>query len=87
MSTKALLAALLSATTLGFTTVSHAQSHAAVDEIAGYLDFNEYGGGVIFAEQIPHEAYKTSPSSMLETPHNLLKSTSLAPSISSGGKC
>lgn len=27
----------------------------AVDEMAAYLDFVEYGGGVIFAEQIPHE--------------------------------
>ncbi|WEN41673.1 Sulfurtransferase [Thauera sp. GDN1] len=27
----------------------------AVDEMAGYLDFVEYGGGVIFAEQIPRE--------------------------------
>jgi rhodanese-related sulfurtransferase len=27
----------------------------AVDEMAAYLDFVEYGGGVIFAEQIPRE--------------------------------
>lgn len=27
----------------------------AVDEMEAYLDFVEYGGGVIFAEQIPHE--------------------------------
>lgn len=27
----------------------------AVDEMAGCLDFVEYGGGVIFAEQIPRE--------------------------------
>lgn len=30
----------------------------AVDEMAGYLDFVDYGGGVIFAEQIPAEEYK-----------------------------
>ena len=58
MLTKPLLAVLLSATTLIFATIAHAQSNAAVDEIAGYLDFSEYGGGVIFAEQIPREEYK-----------------------------
>ncbi len=58
MLTKSFLAALLSATTLSFTTVAHAQSNAAVDEIAAYLDFSEYSGGVIFAEQIPREDYK-----------------------------
>ncbi len=58
MLTKTLLAVLLSATTLIFATITHAQSNAAVDEIAGYLDFSEYGGGVIFAEQIPREEYK-----------------------------
>jgi rhodanese-related sulfurtransferase len=58
MLTKSLLAVLLSATTLSFATIVHAQSNAAVDEIAGYLDFSEYGGGVIFAEQIPREEYK-----------------------------
>jgi len=30
----------------------------AVDEMAGYLDFVDYGGGIIFAEQIPAEEYK-----------------------------
>jgi rhodanese-related sulfurtransferase len=30
----------------------------AIDEMAGYLDFVDYGGGVIFAEQIPAEEYK-----------------------------
>lgn len=36
---------------------AHAQNAAAVDEMAGYLDFIDYGGGVIFAEQIPKEDY------------------------------
>lgn len=58
MLTKSLLIALHSATTLSLTTIAHAQNDAAIDEIAGYLDFSEYGGGVIFAEQIPREAYK-----------------------------
>ena len=30
----------------------------AIDEMAGYLDFVEYGGATIFAEQIPAEEYK-----------------------------
>ena len=29
-----------------------------IDEMAGYLDFVDYGGGVMFAEQIPEEEYK-----------------------------
>jgi rhodanese-related sulfurtransferase len=37
--------------------IASAQNEAAVDEMAGYLDFIEYGGGVIFAEQIPKEEY------------------------------
>jgi len=33
---------------------AHANPKAAViDEMAGYLEFVDYGGGVIFAEQIP----------------------------------
>ncbi len=31
---------------------------AAVDEMAAYLEFSEYGGGVMFAEQIPREDWK-----------------------------
>ena len=38
--------------------ITHAENAAAVDEMAGYLDFSEYGGGVIFAEQIPKEEYE-----------------------------
>jgi rhodanese-related sulfurtransferase len=30
----------------------------AIDEMAGYLEFIDYGGGVIFAEQIPRDEYK-----------------------------
>jgi len=29
----------------------------AIDEMAGYLEFVDYGGGVIFAEQIPKEEW------------------------------
>ena len=38
--------------------IANAQNAAAVDEMAGYLDFIEYGGGVIFAEQIPKADYE-----------------------------
>lgn len=37
---------------------AQAQNEAATDEMMGYLDFSEYGGGVIFAEQIPAEEYE-----------------------------
>jgi rhodanese-related sulfurtransferase len=38
---------------------AHADNKAiATDELAGYLDVIDYGGGVIFAEQIPREEYK-----------------------------
>lgn len=30
---------------------------AVIDELAGYLEFVDYGGGVIFAEQIPKSEY------------------------------
>lgn len=30
---------------------------AAIDEMEGYLEFVEYGGGVMFAEQIPKEEW------------------------------
>ncbi|MEW6694809.1 Thiosulfate sulfurtransferase GlpE [Tepidimonas thermarum] len=37
---------------------AHADTKAAViDDMAAYLDFVDYGGGVIFAEQIPKEAW------------------------------
>ncbi len=32
-------------------------SPAVIDEMSGYLEFVDYGGGVIFAEQIPKEDY------------------------------
>lgn len=38
---------------------AHAQTSAAtIDEMAAYLAFSEYGGGVMFAEQIPREDWK-----------------------------
>jgi len=43
---------------LAFAPLSHANPKAAViDEMQGYLEFVDYGGGVIFAEQIPKAEY------------------------------
>ena len=37
---------------------AHADNKAiAIDEMAGYLEFVDYGGGVIFAEQIPKDEW------------------------------
>jgi rhodanese-related sulfurtransferase len=51
---------LILALTLAITTsFANADNKAIViDEMAGYLDFVDYGGGVIFAEQIPEEEYQ-----------------------------
>lgn len=50
------LAASLLLPTIG---PAHAEPNAAaVDEMATYLAFSEYGGGVMFAEQIPREDWK-----------------------------
>lgn len=50
------LAASLLLPTIG---PAHAEPNAAaVDEMAAYLAFSEYGGGVMFAEQIPREDWK-----------------------------
>lgn len=40
------------------TPLAHANSQAAVDEMAGYLDFVDYGGATIFPEQIPRDDWK-----------------------------
>ncbi|MCU0957252.1 MAG: rhodanese-like domain-containing protein, partial [Hydrogenophaga sp.] len=37
---------------------AHADNkYPAIDEMAGYLEFVDYGGGVIFAEQIPKDEW------------------------------
>jgi rhodanese-related sulfurtransferase len=52
---------LLKSAALAFaliTTQAQADNQAiAVDEMAAYLDFVDYGGGVIFAEQIPADEW------------------------------
>jgi rhodanese-related sulfurtransferase len=49
---------LLSTLALLGPTVALADKAAAIDEMEAYLEFVEYGGGVIFAEQIPKEDWK-----------------------------
>ena len=39
-------------------TTALANKTAAIDEMEAYLEFVEYGGGVIFAEQIPKDDWK-----------------------------
>jgi len=48
----------LACTTLAITPVAWADKAQAVDEMEAYLEFVDYGGGVIFAEQIPKEDWK-----------------------------
>ncbi|PUE21567.1 sulfurtransferase [Limnohabitans sp. WS1] len=50
--------ALLTTTALSFGGVAHADNKAiATDEMEAYLEFVDYGGGVIFAEQIPKDEW------------------------------
>ena len=49
----------LAAVALAAASLSHADNQAiAVDEMEAYLEFVDYGGGVIFAEQIPADEWK-----------------------------
>jgi len=50
---------VLAATSLLLTPAAYADNKAiAVDEMEAYLEFVDYGGGVIFAEQIPADEWK-----------------------------
>ena len=51
--------AAFTAATLLLAPAAHADNKAiAVDEMEAYLEFVDYGGGVIFAEQIPADEWK-----------------------------
>lgn len=52
------LAAFAAAAILTFAPAARADKGAAVDEMEAYLEFVDYGGGVIFAEQIPKDDWK-----------------------------
>jgi 3-mercaptopyruvate sulfurtransferase SseA len=56
---RTLALAALTASTLLLAPAAHADNKAiAVDEMEAYLEFVDYGGGVIFAEQIPADEWK-----------------------------
>ncbi len=56
MRTRLITTAVL-ACTLGWLPMAWADKAAAIDEMEGYLEFVDYGGGVIFAEQIPKDEW------------------------------
>jgi rhodanese-related sulfurtransferase len=58
MTIRSLILAAATAVSLLLTPVAHADNKAiAVDEMEAYLEFVDYGGGVIFAEQIPKDEW------------------------------
>lgn len=58
MTVHALALAAVTAAGMLVAPVAHADNKAiAIDEMAAYLDFVDYGGGVIFAEQIPKDEW------------------------------
>ena len=58
MKLQTLALAAATAASLLLTPAAHADNKAiAIDEMAGYLEFVDYGGGVIFAEQIPKDEW------------------------------
>lgn len=58
MQLRTLALAAATAASLLLAPAAHADNKAiATDEMAGYLEFVDYGGGVIFAEQIPKDEW------------------------------
>jgi hypothetical protein len=56
MSLRTLTLAAATARALLLAPAAHADNKAiTIDEMAGYLEFVDYGGGAIFAEQIPRD--------------------------------
>ena len=53
-----LITAIALATATVFAPAAWADKAAAIDEMEAYLEFVDYGGGVIFAEQIPADEWK-----------------------------
>jgi rhodanese-related sulfurtransferase len=58
MHLRSLVLGVTAAAALLLAPAAHADNKAiAIDEMAGYLEFVDYGGGVIFAEQIPRDEW------------------------------
>jgi len=55
---KRLLTTTALAAATAFAPAAWADKAAAIDEMEAYLEFVDYGGGVIFAEQIPADEWK-----------------------------
>jgi rhodanese-related sulfurtransferase len=55
MKLRSTIALAFACATIAFTPVAWADKAQAIDEMEAYLEFVDYGGGVIFAEQIPKD--------------------------------
>lgn len=58
MKLRSAIALTLACATLAITPAAWADKAQAIDEMEAYLEFVDYGGGVIFAEQIPKDDWK-----------------------------
>jgi rhodanese-related sulfurtransferase len=58
MKLRSTIALALACATFSFTPAAWADKAQAIDEMEAYLEFVDYGGGVIFAEQIPKDDWK-----------------------------
>ena len=58
MSIHSITLSIVTATSLLLAPAAWADKAAAIDEMEAYLEFVDYGGGVIFAEQIPADEWK-----------------------------
>jgi rhodanese-related sulfurtransferase len=58
MKLRSTIALALACATIAVTPAAWADKASAVDEMEAYLEFVDYGGGVIFAEQIPKDDWK-----------------------------
>lgn len=58
MKLRSTIALALACATLAIAPTAWADKASAIDEMEVYLEFVDYGGGVIFAEQIPKDDWK-----------------------------
>lgn len=58
MKLRSTVALTLACATLAIAPAAWADKAQAIDEMEAYLEFVDYGGGVIFAEQIPKDDWK-----------------------------
>ena len=58
MKLRSTITLVLAYATIAFTSAAWADKAKAIDEMEAYTEFVDYGGGVIFAEQIPKDDWK-----------------------------